>query len=133
MNRLQGEIISVETEDDISLVEIKVGDTSVKSVVIEKPEESELISQGKKVQVLFKETEVIIGTDPVIPLISLRNKFMCRIREIRGGRLLSKIFLDFGDTRIISIITTQAVEQLELKEGDTVVAMVKTNEIMLSE
>jgi molybdopterin-binding protein len=34
---------------------------------------------------------------------------------------------------ISSIITTNAVKQLELKEGVAVTAMVKTNEILISE
>jgi molybdate transport system regulatory protein len=45
---------------------------------------------------------------------------------------LSKIVVESSVGNITSIITSNAVEQLQIKVGSQVTAMIKTNEIMLS-
>ncbi|MDN5200111.1 TOBE domain-containing protein [Fulvivirgaceae bacterium BMA10] len=131
MNILKGEITEIESQGNLSLVKIQVGQTVLKSIVIETPATSNYLTRGNPVNVLFKETEVVIGKD-INGHISLQNQLLCTINAIEKGKLLSKLTLEYNSEKIISIITTGAVDQLSLQKGDTVMAMVKTNEIMLS-
>lgn len=131
MNCLRGTIQSVKTEGLLSLVEISMGGFSLKSIVIETPQTVAYLREGGHINLLFKETEVIIGKGPSGAL-SLQNKVDCNVIKITKGDLLSKIILNDGSNEIASIITTDAVEQLGLCEGDAVVAMIKTNEILLA-
>ena len=132
MNRLQGEITSIDTEGNLSLVGISYRDISLKSIIIEKPGTVSYLKLGHSVNILFKETEVFIGKNTELP-VSIQNRIPCTISGIEKGKLLSKIVMKSMSDEIVSVITTHAVEQLGLATDETVLAMIKTNEIMLSE
>ena len=133
MNSLKGHIKEVEVNGSLSLVTIALSDEIFfKAIIIETPETASYLSEGHLVKVLFKETEVVIGRD-IKHLISLQNQIRGKIKRIERGLLLSNIIITTPAGDISSIITTNAADQLSLKEELTVYAMVKTNEIMLSE
>ena len=131
MNSLTGEIEQLNISGNLTLVGIKVGECHFKSIVVETPETVDYLRVGNKVNVLFKETEVIIGIGEDMK-ISLRNKMISTISSIEKGKLLAKLVMETNAGEIISIITSNAVENLNLKEGTKVMAMVKTNEILLA-
>lgn len=131
MNSLKGNISKVEVNGNMSLVSINVAGLEFKSIVIETPQTVDYLIEGGEILVLFKETEVIIGKGNDIE-ISLRNKVKGRISHLKKGALLASVTLETAVGNIISIITVNAVNNLGLKEGSEVVAMVKTNEILLS-
>ena len=132
MNILKGEIESVTVKKSLSLVKIKIGPFHLTSIVIDTPESSTYLSPGNAVNAIFKETEVIIGKGKNHQ-ISLQNKLTGTITSIESGDLLSKVSLETEVGKIVSVITTNAVNQLQLTVGSEVTAMVKTNEVMLSE
>jgi molybdate transport system regulatory protein len=132
MNCLQGIIESLNVFENLTLTTIKVNNVLMKSIVIETPETCPYLVEGKLVKVLFKETEVVIGKGDNLA-ISLQNRFDCTIKHIEKGVLLSKLTLNSQGSEIFSIITSNAVKQLELEIGSNVLAMIKTNEVMLSE
>jgi molybdate transport system regulatory protein len=132
MNRLKGEIISINSEGNLSLVAISYGGITLKSIIIEKPGTAPYLKSGHPVNILFKETEVVIGKNIDHP-ISIQNRIPCTVSFIERGKLLSKVAMKSSSDEIISVISTHAVDQLALQKGDAVLAMIKTNEIMLSE
>ena len=132
MNKLQGEIASISTEGNLSMVGILYRNILLKTIIIEKPGSVPYLRTGNKINILFKETEVVIGHD-TDHKISLQNRIPCTIIKIERGKLLSKIILSCFSEEIVSVISTHAVEQLNLSIGKNVIAMIKTNEIMLSE
>lgn len=130
MNILKGKITEVKVHGNLSLVHLTVGETPLKAIVIESPEQADWLRTGNAVNVMFKETEVILGKN-CDHAISLQNRFPCRILAIEQGTLLSRLVMQHAEGRIVSVITSAAVRQLELKEGEDVLAMVKTNELMI--
>lgn len=131
MNEINCKIIGVESLDSIALVEMKSGNQILKSIIIESPDSNNNFKIGEKVKAIFKETEVIIGIGE-FENISLQNRMPCKIYKIEEGKLLSKIYLNSEIGDICSIITTKSVGRLNLKLNLHVMAMIKTNEIMLS-
>jgi molybdopterin-binding protein len=131
MNTLNGNITAIQSHEGISLVKIKSNNTIYTSIVLDTPETASYLKIGYAVKIIFKETEVIISKD-FNPNISIQNRLHCTIESIKKGVLLSQINLNFGATIIKSIITTNACEQLQLLKNDTVLALVKTNEVSLS-
>ena len=131
LNSLKGTILNLKNHGNLTLVEVQLKSSVFKSIIIDNSDSENLLVKGKSIDVLFKETEVIIGKDIEHP-ISLRNRLKCEIRKIEKGELLSKLTLDCDDGEVRSIITSNAVDQLELKIGELVWAMIKTNEVMLS-
>lgn len=132
MNLLRGTITEIKVHGNLSLVRVSVSNITLTSIVIETPETVAYLKIGKEVKVMFKETEVIIGTAQD-PGISLQNQIPVAIKEVVPGVLLSELLLEFNGKMIRSVITSRAVEQLGLTAGDRVTAMVKTNEVMLAE
>lgn len=131
MNTLIGNITNIETSENLSLVKVAVGSTIFTSIVIDTPETLSYLKVGNSVKVYFKETEVIISADKHLN-ISLQNKIACKIITIKYGQLLSELQLAFDNQTISSIITTNACNTLNLIENDTILALIKTNEISLS-
>ena len=131
MNTLTGTITAIQSHDNLSLVKVLSNGSSFTSIVLDTPETTDYLSIGNNIQLLFKETEVIIAKNFDIN-ISVQNRIPCSIQSIITGVILSQVNLSFGETMIRSIITTNAVKQLGLKEKDTVLALIKTNEVSLS-
>lgn len=131
MNSLKGIITRIKSDEHFSLVEMEANGNTFKSIIIETPETVSFLKIGSHIKIMFKETEVSIAKE-ISGKISLQNKIPCTINKIEKGKLLSKIILNFKDVQIGSVITTGAVEQLALKENDEVLALIKTNEVILA-
>lgn len=132
MNRLHGIIASVETSNQLSLVDVDVGGDQFTAMVVETPNSAAYLNAGCAVWVLFKETEVSLAKN-FSGMISLRNRILGRIKAIHRGKLLSEVRLDYRGQTVTSIITTRSVERLALQVGDAVEGMVKANEVTLME
>lgn len=133
MNRLPGHICKIETEGNLSLITVEIRkDLCLKTIIIETPETVSYLRLNNPIDVLFKETEVTIGSN-ISQAISLQNRIPGPIIKIDKGHLLSRIVLNTSAGDIIAIISTMAVDQMNLKVGDDVIAMIKLNEIMLSQ
>ena len=132
MNILKGIIEKLTIHGKLTLINLKVKDVLMSAIVIDTPDTAPYLKTGNEITVLFKETEVIMATGNT-DQISLRNKFYGTIDKIETNEILSKLTINTSVGKIKSIITTNAVNQLQLKKDIEVTAMVKTNEIMLSE
>jgi len=131
MNILKGKIEEINVNGDLSIVKIIVGKIRFSTIVIDTPETASFLQLNSPVKVIFKETEVIIGVGDMSG-ISLRNKLTGKVISIESDKLLSKLIIDTEVGEITSIITSNAVNQLKIKIGLEVTAMIKTNELMLS-
>jgi molybdopterin-binding protein len=63
--------------------------------------------------------------------ISARNKLCGKIEEIQLGDIMAHVAVRVGDNLIESAITRRSADELKLKKGDTVVAVVKATEVMI--
>jgi len=132
MNVLKGHIQKIVVEGSLSLVHIRVHNVVLTSIVIDKPGQAPYLNQDSAVDVIFKETEVIIGKGHE-HAISMQNKLKGHVLTIKKEKLLSKIRVETEAGEISAVITTDAVHQLKLHEGSEITALIKTNEIMLAE
>jgi molybdopterin-binding protein len=64
--------------------------------------------------------------------ISARNKLKGKITEINLGDVMAEVTIHAGQNIIDAIITRRSAEELKLKKGDTVVAVIKATEVMVS-
>jgi len=63
--------------------------------------------------------------------ISARNKLRGTIDEIQLGDVMAHVVVRVGDNLIESAITRRSADELKLKKGDTVVAVIKATEVMI--
>ena len=75
-----------------------------------------------------RETEPGTGLEH---FISGRNQLVGRVISVRAEGLLAEVRVDVGGQTITSIITRRAAQDLELKPGVTVAALVKATEVMI--
>lgn len=64
--------------------------------------------------------------------ISVRNKLLGEVLDVRYEGLFAEITMDVGGQRIVSIITRGGCEQLGLKKGMRAYALFKATEVMIS-
>jgi molybdopterin-binding protein len=64
--------------------------------------------------------------------LSARNQIPARITRINHGEAIANVELDAGGTRLVASITVEAVEQLGLKEGSEVTAVIKASDVILA-
>jgi molybdopterin-binding protein len=63
--------------------------------------------------------------------ISARNHFVGKITEIKLGDVMAHIVVKVGDNVIESVITRKSADEMKLKVGDTVGALVKATEVII--
>jgi molybdopterin-binding protein len=54
-----------------------------------------------------------------------------RVTDIKVNGLMAQVTLSIGGQRITSIITADAVQEMRLKDGETVAALIKSTEVMI--
>jgi len=64
--------------------------------------------------------------------LSARNHLSGTIEDIVWGDVMVHVTVRVGDAIIESVITRRSGEEMHLKKGDTVTAVVKATEVMLS-
>ena len=64
--------------------------------------------------------------------LSARNHLKGTIDEIQTGDVLTHVTMRVGDSIIESVITRRSAEEMGLKKGDTVTAVVKATEVMIA-
>ncbi len=64
--------------------------------------------------------------------VSGRNQLVGTIVEVRISGLLAKVVLAIGEQRITSIITADAVREMQLRKGQTAAALMKSTEVMIA-
>lgn len=126
MNKLTGFIQEIKSCDDIVQISIDIKGEIFTSLILSS---NEVYKIGQKINILFKETEVMIAS--VSSKISARNAFICKIIEIKNGEILSSISFDFYGDKIVSIITKNALLDLNCKKNEEFMWFVKSNEVSI--
>jgi len=67
-----------------------------------------------------------------IQAINVRNQFKGTIKEIIRGDVVSEVDVETSWGIVTSVITTRSVDELDLKPGTPVVALVKSTEVSIA-
>ncbi len=63
--------------------------------------------------------------------ISGRNKIQATVKEVVKGSVMAKVVMDYKGDELVSAITVDSVDDLGLKVGDQVTALIKSTEVMV--
>ena len=63
--------------------------------------------------------------------ITARNQIPGRVVAVESGDVISKVKISIEPNVVTSVITSEAVEKLDIKKGDTVYAIIKSTEVMI--
>jgi molybdopterin-binding protein len=64
-------------------------------------------------------------------MISARNQFKGTIKTVNVGNVMAEVIVSVGNMEIVSLISRASAEQLSLKAGDSVKAIIKSTEVMI--
>jgi molybdopterin-binding protein len=70
------------------------------------------------------------GTDAV-RRVSGRNQLVGRVEQVRISGLMAEVKISIGEQQITSIITASSAREMQLKRGQTAVALIKATEVMI--
>jgi molybdopterin-binding protein len=63
--------------------------------------------------------------------LSARNQLPGIVMDIQMGDIMAHVVVKVGDNLIESVITRTSAEELRLKKGDAVRAVIKSTEVMI--
>jgi molybdopterin-binding protein len=63
--------------------------------------------------------------------ISGRNQLVGRVVDVRVSGLVAQVTLSVGGQLITSLITSDALREMQLKKGQTAAALIKATEVMI--
>src|SRR5262249_26176852 len=64
-------------------------------------------------------------------MLSARNQFKGTVKSVKLGDVMAEVVVSAANLEIVSVITRTSAEQLGLKPGETVTAIIKSTEIMI--
>jgi len=67
-----------------------------------------------------------------IQAINVRNQFRGTVKEIIRGEVVSEVDVQTPSGIVTSVITTRSVDELGLRPGSEVVALVKSTEVSIA-
>jgi molybdopterin-binding protein len=67
----------------------------------------------------------------VVRRVSGRNQLVGRIDRVRISGLMAEVKISIGEQQITSIITATSAREMQLKAGQTAVALIKATEVMI--
>ena len=115
------------------LVETKVGGRSGGGATLTEDGQRLLKEFRKTRKLLFNTLEDKEAWEDVGYRISARNRLRARVVEVRKGAVTSQVKMRLVSARdMTSVITNEAVEDLSLKEGDEVEAIVKSTDVLVA-
>jgi molybdopterin-binding protein len=63
--------------------------------------------------------------------ISGRNKLQATVKEVVKGAVMARVVMDYKGEELMAAITVDSVDELGLKPGDEVTALIKATEMMV--
>jgi molybdopterin-binding protein len=64
--------------------------------------------------------------------LSARNKLDGAVTSIHKGEAIANVTLEVGGQRLVASITVEAVDELGLKEGTAVTAIIKASDVIIA-
>ncbi|MGQ0635789.1 MAG: TOBE domain-containing protein [Planctomycetaceae bacterium] len=64
-------------------------------------------------------------------MLSARNQFQGTIKSVKLGNVMAEVVVTVGNVEVVSAITRGSADQMGLKVGDQVVAIIKSTDVMV--
>jgi len=132
-NVLLGMVESVRSGDincEVS-VRLRGGESLHVIVTSDSVQDLELVP-GREVQALIKASWIILCPAADALKTSARNRLCGRVSRITAGDVNAEVIVELaGGNTVAAIITVQSLEDLDLKPGDEVCALVKASHVLL--
>lgn len=131
-NQIPGTITAVTLGEVMATVRTSLaGGQSVTAAITVDAVKELGLAEGSAVHIVVKSTEVSLATGPVEGL-SIRNQIPGTITEVATGGAMATVKVAVAGGELTAAITKDAVEDLGLAAGGSVVALVKSTDVALA-
>ena len=131
-NQISGTVSEVETGTAMSVVTISANGQQIVSAITNQAAQELGLKKNDSVIALVKAKEaILLKGDAGSMKVSARNRFKGRVTEISKGPAMASVTLDAGQLKLTAAITRQAIDDLQLAQGDQVTALFKATEVIL--
>ena len=131
-NQISGTIADIKKGAAMSVVTVSAHGHTITSAITNQAVQELGLSQHDAVIAVVKATEGMIAKgDAGAMKFSARNKVSGRIMHIDKGAAMATVTLDAQSWKLTTAITRQAVDDLQLAQGDQVTAFFKATEVLL--
>lgn len=132
---LYGQIMTVLRISEAAAL-IGVSDDTVRRLVADgqltavEPGHGPLRIDGAQLALWLRERASAPQTDGSV-VSSARNKFVGLVTEVRSDPVMSQVEMQAGPFRVVSLMSTEAVEELGLKPGVLATAVIKSTNVVI--
>jgi molybdopterin-binding protein len=64
-------------------------------------------------------------------MLSARNQLAATVKSVKLGGVMAEVVMTVGNHELVAAITRGSAEQLDLKVGDSVKAVIKATEVLI--
>ncbi|WP_327350905.1 TOBE domain-containing protein [Streptomyces sp. NBC_01304] len=131
-NQIAGTVTAVTTGEAMATVKVRLdGGQDITAAITTEAVKDLGLAEGSEVKALVKSTEVSLATGPVAG-VSIRNQIAGTVTDVATGGAMASVKVDVEGGALTAAITKDAVDDLGLAAGSSVVALIKSTEISLS-
>ena len=130
-NKLQGRVSEIKSGEVMCLVTVEAQGTKVVAAVTKQGVEELKLKQNDEVTAVIKSTEVMLMKGAGQVTLSARNRFAGQVESVQTGEAMGLVTVKMGQFHLGAAITRAAIDEMGLKQGDQVTAVVKATEVML--
>lgn len=131
-NQIPGTVTSVTSGEAMATVKVRLdGGQDITAAITAEAVKELGLAEGSAVRALVKSTEVALATGPVEGL-SIRNQIPGTVSDVAAGGAMASVKVDVEGGGLTAAITKDAVADLGLTSGSSVVALIKSTEISLA-
>ncbi len=131
-NQIPGTVTAVTPGEVMAIVKVRLagGQDVTAAITAEAVDELDL-APGAAVYALVKSTEVALAT-AALEGVSIRNQLPGTVDGVTTGGAMASVKVTVVGGALTAAITRDAVEDLRLTPGSSVVALIKSTEISLA-
>ncbi|MFE7857777.1 molybdopterin-binding protein [Streptomyces sp. NPDC057403] len=131
-NQIPGTVTAVTPGEVMATVKVRLtGGQDITAAITRESVEDLGLTDGTAVRALVKSTEISLATAPVSGL-SIRNQLPGTVTGLATGGAMASVKVAVQGAELTSAITADAVQDLGLAAGSSVVALIKSTEISLA-
>lgn len=128
MNIIDAIITDIKKYENISAVYFDANGVTISMVALELDPR---LTIGTKVQLKAKATNIALAKD-INAQISIANQLEAVVEDVVNGEILCSVRLSIKDTVMESIITQKSAASMNIKAGDRLIALIKSNDISIA-
>ncbi|WP_329165313.1 TOBE domain-containing protein [Streptomyces sp. NBC_01717] len=131
-NQIPGTVTAVTAGEVMATVKVRLdgGQDLTAAITLEAVKDLGL-TEGSAVRALVKSTEVALATGAVAGL-SIRNRLPGTVTDVATGGAMASVKVTVVGGELTAAITKEAVTDLGLTAGSSVVALIKSTEVSLA-